>query len=106
MLFVLGIMHFFNLFLFSRFRRRALDRLRPRAASGSPDRVLHAADAGAMTRLTVVYDARCGLCCAVRDWLAPPAPTRADRLPSEAAATTISWSSPIRGRCGRGTPRG
>jgi hypothetical protein len=26
-LFVLGIMHFFNLFLFSRFRRRALDRL-------------------------------------------------------------------------------
>src|SRR5262245_61943241 len=26
-LFVLGLMHFFNLFLFSRFRRRALDRL-------------------------------------------------------------------------------
>src|SRR5262245_14613020 len=26
-LFVLGVMHFFNLFLFSRFRRRALDRL-------------------------------------------------------------------------------
>ena len=26
-LFVLGIMHFFNLFLFSRFRRRALDRV-------------------------------------------------------------------------------
>jgi len=26
-LFVLGIMHFFNVFLFSRFRRRALDRL-------------------------------------------------------------------------------
>jgi hypothetical protein len=25
-LFVLGLMHFFNLFLFSRFRRRALDR--------------------------------------------------------------------------------
>ena len=23
-----------------------------------------------MTRLTVFYDARCGLCCAVRDWLA------------------------------------
>ena len=22
-----------------------------------------------MTRLTVYYDARCGLCCAVRDWL-------------------------------------
>ena len=22
-----------------------------------------------MTRLTVFYDARCGLCCAVRDWL-------------------------------------
>ena len=26
-LFVLGVMHFFNLFVFSRFRRRALDRL-------------------------------------------------------------------------------
>lgn len=26
-LFVLGLMHFFNLFLFSRFRRRALDRI-------------------------------------------------------------------------------
>ena len=26
-LFVLGLMHFFNLFLFSRFRRRALDRM-------------------------------------------------------------------------------
>jgi hypothetical protein len=26
-LFVLGVMHFFNLFLFSRFRRRALDRV-------------------------------------------------------------------------------
>ncbi|MEP6915941.1 MAG: hypothetical protein ABJC89_09845, partial [Acidobacteriota bacterium] len=26
-LFVLGLMHFFNLFLFSRFRRRAIDRL-------------------------------------------------------------------------------
>ena len=26
-LFVLGLMHFFNLFLFSRFRRRALDRV-------------------------------------------------------------------------------
>ena len=26
-LFVLGVMHFFNLYLFSRFRRRALDRL-------------------------------------------------------------------------------
>ena len=26
-LFVLGVMHFFNVFLFSRFRRRALDRL-------------------------------------------------------------------------------
>jgi hypothetical protein len=26
-LFVLGLMHFFNLYLFSRFRRRALDRL-------------------------------------------------------------------------------
>lgn len=23
-----------------------------------------------MTRLTVYYDARCGLCCAVRDWVA------------------------------------
>ena len=23
-----------------------------------------------MTRLTVFYDARCGLCCAVRDWVA------------------------------------
>jgi predicted DCC family thiol-disulfide oxidoreductase YuxK len=23
-----------------------------------------------MTRLTVYYDARCGLCCAVRDWIA------------------------------------
>ena len=23
-----------------------------------------------MTRLTVFYDARCGLCCAVRDWIA------------------------------------
>jgi hypothetical protein len=26
-LFVLGLMHFFNLFLFSRLRRRALDRM-------------------------------------------------------------------------------
>lgn len=35
-LFVLGLMHFFNLFLFSRFRRRALDRtpLPPVAPTG------------------------------------------------------------------------
>jgi hypothetical protein len=28
-LFVLGVMHFFNLYLFSRFRRRAIDRIGP-----------------------------------------------------------------------------
>jgi hypothetical protein len=67
-LFVLGVMHFFNVFLFSRYRR---------ARAGPP---VHGArriapttcvpgGARAMTRLTVFYDARCGLCCAARDWL-------------------------------------
>lgn len=45
-LFVLGLMHFFNLFLFSRFRRRALDRL-PSAPPPVPPTGLFAAQEGA-----------------------------------------------------------
>ena len=63
-LFVLGLMHFFNLFLFSRFRRRALDRLATAPPPIPPTGFVTPAERGAMTRLTVFYDARCGLCCA------------------------------------------
>ena len=55
--------------LFSRFRRRASIAAR-RPAARAADWIPEAAGAGAVTRLTVFYDARCGLCCAVRNWLA------------------------------------
>ena len=37
-----------------------------------------------MTRLTVLYDARCGLCCAVKDWIAQqPQLVRVECVPKQ-----------------------
>ncbi len=74
-LLVLGLMHFLNLYVFNRMRRRAMaDRL---PASGDADRAAEPPDvhphrrvrSQAMQALYVLYDETCGFCCSCAGWL-------------------------------------
>ena len=66
-LLVLGGMHFMNMIVFSRLRRRAMRDVAPPPVP-PPARIPVRAWA-AVRSLTLLYDARCGLCSNARRWL-------------------------------------
>jgi hypothetical protein len=68
-LIVSGAMHFFNLYVFSRMRRRRQAKLSPPFPPDAHISIQPGRNAAPVTGIMIVYDAACGLCTRTTDWI-------------------------------------